>query len=78
MPYPLCTSRSQPGEHQLVLRGCFGTSSPSHSWVRGLVPSSFHGCLIRGFVFLDCRHPWDVVFPISVEYFGLLHLGSLS
>jgi hypothetical protein len=31
-----------------------------------------------GHVFFDCLHPRDVIFPISVEYFGLLHLGSRS
>jgi hypothetical protein len=29
-------------------------------------------------VFLDCLHPWDVVLPISIEYFRLLHLWSFS
>jgi hypothetical protein len=29
-------------------------------------------------IFLDCLHPWDVVLPISIEHFGLLHLWSLS
>jgi hypothetical protein len=29
-------------------------------------------------VFLDCIHPWDVIFPVSIKYLRLLHLGSFS
>jgi hypothetical protein len=31
-----------------------------------------------GHVFLDCLHPRDIIFPISVEYFGFLYFGSFS
>jgi hypothetical protein len=29
-------------------------------------------------IFLDYLHPWDVIFPVSIKYLRLLHLGSFS
>jgi hypothetical protein len=29
-------------------------------------------------VFFDCLHLWDIIFLVSIEYFRLFHLGSLS
>jgi hypothetical protein len=31
-----------------------------------------------GHVFLDCLYLWDVVFLISIKYFGLFYFGGLS
>jgi hypothetical protein len=29
-------------------------------------------------IFLDCLHPWDILFLVSIKYLRLLHLWSLS